>query len=209
MMRAPKIRTFSSNEQLVEERRRHIVRCAQQLFIKKGFDRTTMREIGKACRMTSAGIYHYVGKKDDILSLVVQDLYDHLYDFIQEAETFAAQPDPAAGLARAMELYYTMLDNHREDAIFISNNIALFKPALRQQVWETVANVVSVFEKIIKACTRVSTAKTTDSRLLAFNAVALGQMWSLRRDYLAASYTLDDYIKFQTSQIFLQIGISK
>jgi len=34
------IRTYSSDEALVKERRNHIVRCSTKVFTKKGYDRT-------------------------------------------------------------------------------------------------------------------------------------------------------------------------
>ena len=201
-----KIRTFSSNTELVDKRRQQIIRSARQLFVKKGYDRTTMRDIGKACRMTSAGVYHYLGKKEDILSLVVQHVYKQLYAFIREAEGYADTLEPAMALSRAMDRYYRLLDENREDALFINNNYTLFKPALRLQVWETVASVVAVFEKIIGKIGRGCGSVIDNGSLLAFNIVALGQMWFLRRNYLAARHSIDEYIEYQTEQVFKQIG---
>jgi len=208
-MRSAKIRTFSANEKLVEERRRKIIHCARLLFVKKGYDRTSMRDIGKACGMTSAGMYHYLGQKDDILSIVVQKEYSMIYAFIRETEEDTEKYSPVEALTRAIERYYRLGDEHREDASFISNNHTLFKPGLRLQILETLTNVIAVFEKIlIKGC-KTADFKIDNCWLMAFNILGSGQLWFLRHEALVRKCSIDTYIKFQTDLVLNQICTPK
>lgn len=57
------IRTHSGDEKLVASRREEIARKAARVLVRKGYDRTNMREIAKACNMASGTIYHYVGSR--------------------------------------------------------------------------------------------------------------------------------------------------
>ena len=66
------IKANSSNAKLVQERRDQILRSAIRLFNKKGFDGTSMRDIARACRMTSANIYNYISGKEDIIRLILE-----------------------------------------------------------------------------------------------------------------------------------------
>lgn len=201
------IRTFSTNTQLVEKRRQQILRCARQLFVKKGYDRTTMRDIGRACRMTSAGIYHYVGKKEDIVRLVVQSEYAKVYAFIREAEDCLERMVPADALATAIERYYRMQADNRDHTNFVSGNYKYFKPALYLQVIETFDAVIAIFSKIISKCRAGDTESAGNSSLLAFNIVGMGQLWALRYEYLNARYTLDDFILFETNRAMAQLAV--
>ena len=55
---------------LVEQRRRQIVEAAVRLFIKKGFHKTTTREIAKVAGFSIGSLYEYIGSKEDVLFLV-------------------------------------------------------------------------------------------------------------------------------------------
>ena len=168
-----------------------------------------MRDVGKACGMTSAGMYHYLGKKDDILSLVVQDVYAMIYAFIRETEEDAGKYSPVEALTRAIDRYYRIMEEGRDDAAFVSNNYTLFKPALRLQVIETLATVVAAFEKILINGSRTADFKIDNSWLLASNIVGLAQLWFLRREFLIQKCSLEEYMQFQTNHVLNEISIRK
>ena len=62
-----KVRTRSPDTALVAKRRREIVLVSAAVFMKKGYDRTNVRELSSALGMTKGGLYHYIGSKDDML----------------------------------------------------------------------------------------------------------------------------------------------
>ena len=64
------IKTATKNDDLVRERRELLVQAAIQVFLEKGFHNATVRDIGRAAKMTQGTIYNYVSSKDDILYLV-------------------------------------------------------------------------------------------------------------------------------------------
>jgi len=80
--------------QAVVKKQNQIVQGACQVFFRKGFDRTSIREIASACGMSMGQIYHYISSKDDILLLVHKHMHelwiDHLIssgiDDIQDPE---------------------------------------------------------------------------------------------------------------------------
>ncbi len=59
---------------LIEMKHQQIVNGACRLFFKKGFHRTTIREIALASGMSMGQLYHYISSKDDILFLI----YKHM-----------------------------------------------------------------------------------------------------------------------------------
>jgi AcrR family transcriptional regulator len=42
-----------------------------KVFTKKGYDRTNMRELAKACEMSAGTLYHYFGSKEEILYSII------------------------------------------------------------------------------------------------------------------------------------------
>ena len=80
-MKVKNIRTYSSTPTLVEKRRTEIAENALKLFIRKGYLKTTTREIAQACGMSTGALYHYIGTKEDILSLLNKNTFSFLEDF--------------------------------------------------------------------------------------------------------------------------------
>ena len=59
-----------------EERRQEIVATARELFQKKDYEHTTMRDIMDALEIAKGTIYHYFKSKEELLEAVVEDSVD-------------------------------------------------------------------------------------------------------------------------------------
>ena len=57
------IKTATKNDELVRERRDLLVQAAIQVFLEKGFHNATVRDIGRAAKMTQGTIYNYVSSR--------------------------------------------------------------------------------------------------------------------------------------------------
>ena len=65
-----RIPSVVKNRKLVEKRRQQIIRGACDLFVRKGFHRTTTREIARECGLSIGTMYEYIQSKEDVLYLV-------------------------------------------------------------------------------------------------------------------------------------------
>lgn len=54
------------------EKRKHILNCAEQIFIRYGFNRVTMKNIIEECKISRGGIYLYFSSVDEIFVVVVK-----------------------------------------------------------------------------------------------------------------------------------------
>lgn len=202
---AHKIRTHSNNKLLVENRRDQLAKKALPLFIKKGFKATTIRDIAKACGMTHGAIYYYLGKKEDIMSLVLQGINAGTYETLKEIEEVTKQSSPKEALAWAIDRYYRHHDKIKVESVFIVSNYMFFSAIHRLHVVEIHTKTVDVFENILKRGCHSGDFNVEDPWLCAFEIVEIGQIWAQRQHILANKYTLDKYIAFYTDQIMSQI----
>jgi TetR/AcrR family transcriptional regulator, cholesterol catabolism regulator len=203
---AQRIRAYSDNKQLVEDRRVLIAEKATPLFIKKGFKATTVRDIAKVCNMTHSTLYRYVGKKDDIMSLVLQRMYVGTYDLLREIEDKAKKSGPKETLAWAIGSYYRGNDLSRVNSVFVVSNYMFFNPLHRLRVVETHTSIVAAFENVLKLGCQKGDFNIENPWLCAFDIVELGQIWAQRQHIIRNKCTLDEYIEFHTNQIMRQIG---
>ena len=51
-------------------------RTAAELFGRSGYYATSLQSLADAVGLTKAGLLHYVGSKDNLLTLVMRDVYD-------------------------------------------------------------------------------------------------------------------------------------
>ncbi len=54
-----------------DERYRAILETAARLICERGYEGTSMQEIAGACRLTKAGLYHYIQNKEQLLSSIM------------------------------------------------------------------------------------------------------------------------------------------
>ncbi|MBW1982018.1 MAG: TetR/AcrR family transcriptional regulator [Deltaproteobacteria bacterium] len=83
--RTSDVPTQVKDQQLVARRRRQIVDAAVQLFVAKGFHRTTTREIARAAGMSIGSLYEYVSSKGDVLYLVCDAIHAEAESHIRRA----------------------------------------------------------------------------------------------------------------------------
>ena len=70
-----------------------ILRAATDGFARRGFHQASIREIARAAGLSLAGLYHYVGGKDELLFLVLDRSLDTLIGALDEALTRARTPE--------------------------------------------------------------------------------------------------------------------
>ena len=70
------IPTTIKDQELVAQRRGEIIDVATRLFLDRGFHKTSIRDIARACPFNLASLYMYVTSKEDILFLVAQQLIE-------------------------------------------------------------------------------------------------------------------------------------
>lgn len=95
-----------------------ILTVAAGMFAHRGFHQASTRSIARAVGLSLAGLYHYVGGKDELLFLVLDRALDTLLARLDEALTAADTPE-----AKLLALIRTHLDFafHYPDELRIIN----------------------------------------------------------------------------------------
>ncbi len=86
-------------------RQREIFTAAMKLFVEKGFNETTMREIADAASVGKSTLYDYFPTKDDILLAVIEE---ELHTLTEKAREIAAQSIPTGDKFR--KIIYSYFD---------------------------------------------------------------------------------------------------
>jgi len=102
----------------IGERYEGIVSAACGVIARRGFHQASTREIARAAGLSLAGLYHYVGEKDELLFLVLDRSLDRLIADLDRNLTEARTPED-----RLLALIRTHLDFglHHAHALRIIN----------------------------------------------------------------------------------------
>jgi len=140
---------------LIDAKHQQIVNAACRLFFKKGYHRTTIREIAVASGMSMGQLYHYISSKDDVLFLTYKQMqmiwYEHLVrSGVEEIE------DPLERLTRAVRLTLDFALKNRKLFFFVYTETQyLEKRHLRVVLEMDDKNVVGFWRRLIQDVDRL------------------------------------------------------
>jgi AcrR family transcriptional regulator len=198
-----KIPTTIKDPELVALRRREIIDVATHLFLERGFHKTSIRDIARACPFNLASLYMYVSSKEDILFLVAQQLID------EKARAMAAvemlEDDPAESFRTALRSYCRIVHQYRPHIRLLYRELDVLSPPRREIVMASLSTVTNVFEKTIrKGIEKGVFAAEVEPKLVALNALFLCHLWSMHaRALRSITNNIDEFFEMQ-SGIMLQ-----
>ncbi len=196
-----KIESQIKDKKLVETRRREIVKAAVDLFIRKGFHKTTVREIAQKFGMSIGTMYEYIRTKEDILYLVCDYIHSDVREKVRPSLTISG--DFVETLKRAIYAYLTVIDEMQDYVVFLYQETKSLNHEARKYIFRVEEEMTQIFEEILTRGVEVDafSIDKKDLPLVAHNIMVMGHMWAFRRWVLQKNYTLESYIKTQTSLV--------
>ncbi|MFJ7934284.1 TetR/AcrR family transcriptional regulator [Sporosarcina sp. NPDC096371] len=186
---------------LIEKRREQMIQGAVKLFKEKGFHRATTREIAKEAGFSIGTLYEYIRTKEDVLYLVCDSIYNEV---LSRLSSLPKQEGTIDGLRIAISQYFHLIDDMSDEfLVMYQESKSLPKDAL-QYVLKKEMEMVALFESLLQACAKTEELRIApaDIGIAAHHIVVQGQMWAFRRWALHKNYTIEEYIRVQTDQLF-------
>ncbi len=194
------------NEELINVRRQELVNAAVKLFVKKGFHKTTVREISKEFGMSMGTLYDYIRTKEDILFLVCDHIFKSVSDKLQAS--MVGEKDAKEKLINAIRDYFTIIDSIQDYTLLLYQETKSLNRKDRNYVLSAEMELTKLFEKILAQGIKEKTFNIDKrtAKIVANNIMVQGQMWSFRRWAAQRDYSLKNYIKIQTALIINSIS---
>jgi AcrR family transcriptional regulator len=101
----------------------HILEVAKRVFLRKGYSKTSMRDIAKGAGIGVSNIYNYFKSKDDLFRYIVMPLVTELETMMYEHHKMSNQEsfmncDPCNSeemIAKNVQEYLRLINNHRDE----------------------------------------------------------------------------------------------
>ncbi|HEY4623038.1 TetR/AcrR family transcriptional regulator [Solibacillus sp. FSL R7-0668] len=188
------------DENKIIERRQQIVDAGVKLFKEKGFHRATTRELAKAAGFSIGTLYEYIRTKEDVLFLVCDNIFNEVTKCLSQ---FPADTGTLTALEEAIRQYYLLIDKMPEEfTIMYQETKSLPKEAMHY-ILDKEFEMVAIFERMLKGCVEAGSLNLDDNAIyLAANQIVIqGQSWAFRKWALQKRYTIEQYIKLQTTML--------
>ncbi|MEU6781086.1 TetR/AcrR family transcriptional regulator [Nonomuraea angiospora] len=116
----PGKRQRASSSGSASERRDHLVKLAAELFARKGFQATTVREIADEAGILSGSLYHHFDSKETIVDEVLSTFLDDLIARYRAAIDTSA--DARTVLSEMVRIGFGTLEPHRAAITVMQND---------------------------------------------------------------------------------------
>ena len=190
------------DENKIIARRQQIIDAGVKLFKEKGFHRATTRELAKAAGFSIGTLYEYIRTKEDVLFLVCDNIFNEVTKCLTD---FPSDTGTIEGLKQAIRQYYLLIDQMPEEFTIMYQETKSLQKAAMHYILDKELEMVAIFERILKDCVEAGNLSLSEDAiyLAANHIVVQGQSWAFRKWALQKRYTIDQYIKLQTT-MFLQ-----
>ena len=191
---------------LVEKRRNQIISGALSLFKKKGFHRTTTREIAKESGFSIGTLYEYIRTKEDVLFLVYEAINNHVYKHLEKV--IDSKEPSIENLVFIIDSYYRLMDEMQEEVIILYQEVKSLETNVKEIVLQKEREMVLMLKRAIMRCVSEELPKE-EIELIANNIFVQGHMWGFRRWMLHRKFSIDKYIEMQTRLILQSLCVDK
>ena len=104
---------------LASERREHLVKLAAELFAKKGFQATTVREIAEEAGILSGSLYHHFDSKESMVDEILTGFQEELFGRYEEI--VARGMGPRETLEAVVVASFESIDRHHAEVAIYQN----------------------------------------------------------------------------------------
>lgn len=179
--------------------RRKIIDAASALYVKKGFNATSIQEISEAAGVSLPVTYHYVKQKSAIMRMIMEDVLNIFRENL--LRMIRGIDDPVEKLTIAGRLYFKVVDQQREKALLIYQKSNSLDKTSKARIMELEVEVSKIFAEMIQEGIDLGVFKKVDVDLAAYNIIIAAHMWILKHWHFKRRLTLDKYIDLQLAAI--------
>ncbi len=132
-----------------DRRRDTLLAAAARVFAARGYDRTSMRDLARASRMSLAGMYYYVAGKEDLLYEIQKGCFERVRSGAEQAVAAAAGGGPEERLRAFVRHHVTFFANHMDEMKVLSHEAESLSGAPLAEVRELKRAYVELVQGLV------------------------------------------------------------
>jgi AcrR family transcriptional regulator len=186
------VRSKVDDAALVARRRSQVLGAAIELFSKRGYHATTVKDIAGRAGVSTGLVYQYFGDKEDILFLALQAVLDTYKERIPRA--IEGTEDPLQRFRAAVHAYCRVIDANIAATVLVYRETKSLSRARREVIKRKETETNALIEARIRDCIRAGLFEKVDAALLTYQIVMIAHAWALKAWHFAGTMTVDQYV---------------
>lgn len=179
--------------ELIEKRRGQIVKAAINLFSKRGYHVTTIRDIAGQANVSIGTIYQYVSDKEDVLFLALIEVLDSYLHCIPAA--LEGVVDPLARFQVAVHAYCAVNGERIGATVLAYRETKSLRKARRSLIMQKELETNKLIAACIQDCIVAGLFNAVDVELFTYQIVMFSHGWALKAWRFHRLMSLDDYVE--------------
>jgi AcrR family transcriptional regulator len=177
---------------LVAKRRSQILGSAIELFGKRGYHATTIREIADRAGVSTGLVYQYFGDKEDVLFLALQTVLESYRERIPLAGE--GMVDPLERFRAAVYAYCRVIDANIDATVLAYRETKSVSRARRNILKQKEIETNALIEERVRECIKAGLFEKVDASLLTYQIVMFCHAWALKAWHFQTRMTVEQYV---------------
>jgi len=189
-----RVPTKIKTQEIIDDKRKDIIRAAVSVFKHKGYHKTTVRDIAKAAKISMGSLYDYISSKDDLLYLFYEIFILTYYQKVVSITNNIKDPEKKLRVA-----YKTLLEvgfSLEDEVLFGWTEAKNMKKNYLKEILTLENDLINYFKGILDEIKAHGHSKIHDTGLTANFLVYSATFGILRRWVLKRSYTKEQIIDY-------------
>jgi len=148
------------------DRKQEIRQRAAEVFAAQGFDRSSVRDVAKASRMSLAGLYYYYKGKEEMLFDIEREAFETLLD--AHAEALAGIRDPGEKLEKVVHEHLSFFSRHMAEMKVMSRESETLRGDYAERIDELKRRYVRLVRGIVDELARERSLRSVDPAIATF-----------------------------------------
>ena len=177
---------------LVTRRRSQVLGAAIELFGKRGYHSTAVKDIAKRAGVSTGLVYQYFGDKEDVLFLALQTVLETYKEKIPRATE--GIDNPLERFKAAVHAYCRVIDANVDATVLAYRETKSLSRARRDVIKRKEAETNALIEAHVRDCIRAGLFEKIDAELFTYQIVMIAHAWALKAWHYAGMMTVDQYV---------------
>jgi AcrR family transcriptional regulator len=131
-----------------EDRKNQIISVAIEIFFESGYQKASLRDIGRRVGVTQAAIYYHFRNKEEILYSIIEDISNQL--LFSLIERLSKDKDPVKRLGKAILIQIGLMKKERKKVKILIEDKKLLGTELQRLVKEKERTIYNFYLNTIK-----------------------------------------------------------
>ncbi|HXA22464.1 MAG TPA: TetR/AcrR family transcriptional regulator [Acetobacteraceae bacterium] len=187
------IKTTVEDAARVERRRAQLTQAAIACFSERGYHLTTIRDVAQRADVSVGLVYQYIGDKEDLLFMALQEVLDSYMRQIPTA--LEGITDPLQRFCTAVQVYSRVNGSSVDATVLAYRETKSLSKERRTAIMQKELDTNGLIATCVRDCIDAGLFERIDVDMFVYQIVMFCHTWALKAWHFAKVMDVDTYVR--------------